>query len=114
MVVASDGHHEPDFAHLYCPFCDMSFVSQAMNEERSRLQMPKAESWFVNYDRITTGYWVISRLDGGPKTYACASEKGLHDLIVHLTGREPSTFPLRDGLPAISGITITTGLHIYS
>lgn len=67
-----------------------------------------------SYNRITTGYWVVSRLDGSTKTYACVNEKGLHDLIVHLTGREPSTFNVgTDGLPVIPGIRIITGLHIY-
>lgn len=67
----------------------------------------------MSFNRITTGYWVVSRLDGASKTYACVNEKGLHDLIVHLTGIEPSMFPLRNGLPAISGVSIATGLHIY-
>lgn len=46
VVLVSDGYCEPDLARLYCQFCDMNFTSKVMNEERKRLQMPKAESWF--------------------------------------------------------------------
>lgn len=48
VVLASDGNCEPDLARQYCPFCDMNFTSIVMNKERTRLQMPKAESWFSN------------------------------------------------------------------
>lgn len=62
----------------------------------------------------TTGYWVTSNLDETTRTYACATEKGLHDLILHLTGKEHGTYALdARGLPLIPGIRIATGLHIY-
>lgn len=68
----------------------------------------------TTYNRITTGYLLVSKLDGTNRTYACTSRKGLNDLIAHLTGREPSTFNVgTDGLPIIPGIRITAGLHIY-
>ena len=63
-----------------------------------------------------SGYLVQSRKDGSLRTYACASVRGLDSLIVHLTGREPLTFPLDSrGLPNLQsvGITIAYPLHIW-
>lgn len=71
--------------------------------------MPESKT----YNRITTGYLVTSCLSGQNRTYACVNEKGLHDLIIHLTGREPSTFSLRDRIPLVKGVSIARGLHIY-
>lgn len=60
------------------------------------------------------GYWVSSRMDGSLKTYACASLKGLKDLILHLTGREWDTFPKDErGLPNLQSVNICYPLHIW-
>lgn len=63
-----------------------------------------------------SAYWVSSRKDGSLKIYTCANRKGLNDLILHLTGREASTFPLdARGLPNLQnlGIMIAYPLHIW-
>ena len=63
-----------------------------------------------------SGYLVSSRKDGSLKTYACANQKGLNDLVLHLTGREYDTFTKDTrGLPNLQtfGIMIAYPLHIW-
>lgn len=63
-----------------------------------------------------TAYLVSRRKDGELRTYACASLDGLHELILHLTGREADTFPQDTrGLPNAQnhGISIAYPLHIW-
>lgn len=62
------------------------------------------------------GYLVQSQKDGSLRTYACASLKGLKDLILHLTGREWDTFTKDSrGLPNLQflSISIAYPLHIW-
>jgi hypothetical protein len=62
---------------------------------------------------VTSGY--KDRPDPGIRTYACADEKGLEDLILHLTGCTSDSFPKDSrGLPHVSGVKIVDGLHIYT
>jgi hypothetical protein len=69
----------------------------------------------ININR--SGYLVNYRHpQDGLRTYACADRDSLDALILHLTGREASTFP-RDsrGLPVMGafGITIAHPVHIW-
>jgi hypothetical protein len=50
----------------------------------------------------------------GTCTYACTDRPGLDALILHLTGRSVTTFPIdKRGLPQPRQMAIAEGLHIY-
>lgn len=70
----------------------------------------------VNVNRH--GYLVAYRhYQKGLRTYACTDRYALYALILHLTGREASTYPLDSrGLPRVpdSQLVISERLHIWS